>query len=126
MRIITSQLLRSVCKDVRVELQLQPLTGESFAPSTATRNEVRLDVGARRFWQADQMAFFDVRVFNSNARRYAEQELSKHINSMKKRRNTSTMSELRRLNTAHLHHLCCLQPEEWDKNHRNFIRGYRS
>ena len=77
MRIITSSLLRSVCEDVRVELQLQPLTGESFAPSTATGNEVRLDVGARGFWQADQMAFFDVRVFNPNARRYAEQELSK-------------------------------------------------
>ena len=32
---------------------------------------------ARRFWQAGQMAFFDVRVFNPNARRYAKQELSK-------------------------------------------------
>ena len=38
---------------------------------------MRLDVCARGFWQAGQMAFFDVRVFNPNARRYAEQELSK-------------------------------------------------
>ena len=76
-RDITSSLLSEVCKDVRVEPQLQPLTGESFATSTATGNEVRLDVCARGFWQAGQMAFFDVRVFNPNARRYAEQELSK-------------------------------------------------
>ena len=52
-------------------------TGESSAPSTATGNEVRLDVCARGFWQAGQMAFFDVRVFSPNARRYAKQELSK-------------------------------------------------
>ena len=38
---------------------------------------MRLDVCARGFWQTGQMAFFDVRVFNPNARRYAKQELSK-------------------------------------------------
>ena len=54
-RNITSSLLSEVYKDVRVEPQLQPLVGESFAPSTATGNEVRLDVCARGFWQADQM-----------------------------------------------------------------------
>ena len=77
MRTITSSLLSEVCKDVRVELQLQPLTGESFATSTATGNEVRLDVCARGFWQAGQMTFFDVKVFNPNTRRYAKQELLK-------------------------------------------------
>ena len=76
-RTITSSLLSEVCKDVRVELQLQPLTGESFATSTATGNEVRLDVCARGFWQAGQMTFFNVKVFNPNTRRYAKQELLK-------------------------------------------------
>ena len=47
-RDITSSLLSKVCK-VRVEPQLQPLTGESFAPSTVTGNEVRLDVYTRGF-----------------------------------------------------------------------------
>ena len=88
MRNITSSLLSEVCKDVRVEPQLQPLTGEFFAPSTATGNEVRLDVCARGFWQTGQMAFFDVRVFNPNARRYAKQELSKtyQLNEKEKKR----------------------------------------
>ena len=36
-------------KDVRVEQQLHPLTGESLAQSTATGNKVRLDVCAREF-----------------------------------------------------------------------------
>ena len=57
--------------------QLQPLADKSFSPSTATGNEVRLDVCARAFWQVGQMTFFNVRVFNPNARRYAKQELSK-------------------------------------------------
>ena len=76
-RDITSSLLSEVCNNVQVEPQLQPLTGESFAPSAATGNEVRLEAYARGFWEAGQMAFFDVRVFNPNARRYAKQELSK-------------------------------------------------
>ena len=87
----------------------------SFAPSRATGNEVRLDVCARGFWQTGQMAFFDVRVFNPNARRYAKQELSKTYQLNVKERNASTMNELCRLNTAHFHHLWYLQPEEWDE-----------
>ena len=85
---ITSSLLSEVCKDVRVEPQLQPLPGESFAPSTTTGNKVRLHVCARGFWQAGQMAFFDVRVFNLNAKRYAKPELSKtyQINEKEKKR----------------------------------------
>ena len=45
---ITSILLKDVCKDVRVEPQLQKLTGEYLQHSTAPGNEVRLDISARR------------------------------------------------------------------------------
>ena len=76
-RNLTSSVLREEFKDAQVELQLQPLTGESFAPSTVTGNELRLDVCARGIWQAGQIAFFDASVINPNARRYAKQELSK-------------------------------------------------
>ena len=100
-RNITSSLLSEVCKNVRVEPQLQPLTGESFAPSTTTGNEVRLDVCARGFWQIGQMTFSDVRVVNPNARRNAKQELSKTYQLNEKRRNASTINELCRLKTAH-------------------------
>ena len=84
-RNITSSVLSEVCKDVRVKPQLQP---ETFAPSTATGNKVRLDVCARGFWQAGQMTFFNVKVFNPNARRYAKQELSKtyQLNEKEKER----------------------------------------
>ena len=47
-----------------------------------------LDVCACRFWQAGQMVFFHVRVFNPNARRYVKQELSKtyQLNEKEKKR----------------------------------------
>ena len=70
-------LLKEVCKDGRVEPQLQQLTGEYLQHSTAAGNEVRLDISARGFWQAGQMVFLDVRVFNPNAKRYENIELSK-------------------------------------------------
>ena len=73
-RYITSIPLKEVCKDMRVEPQLQQLTGEQ---STVAGNEVRLDINARGFWQAGQMEFLDVKVFNPNAKRYANIELSK-------------------------------------------------
>ena len=65
---ITKTLLKEVCKDIPVEPQLQERAGEILHPSTITGNEVRLDICARAFWQAGQMAFFDVRVFNPTAK----------------------------------------------------------
>ena len=49
-RNITASLLTEVCKDVRVELLMQQLTGESLQNHTARGNEVRLDICAREFW----------------------------------------------------------------------------
>ena len=62
---------------MHVELQLQQLTGENLQNSTAAVNKVRLDISARGFLQAGQMAFLDVKVFNPNAKWYANIELSK-------------------------------------------------
>ena len=56
---------------MRVEPQPQQLTGEYLQNSTAAGNEVRLDISALGFWQAVQMAFLDVRVFNPNGTRHA-------------------------------------------------------
>ena len=76
-RNITASLLTEVCKDVRAQPLLQQLIGENLQNHTSRRNEVRLDICARGFWEAGQAAFFDVRVFNPNATRYAKLKLSK-------------------------------------------------
>ena len=49
LRNITTTLLKEVCKDIRVEHQLQQLTGEILCPSTINGNEARLDICARGF-----------------------------------------------------------------------------
>ena len=78
LRNLTAKLLKEVCKDVATEPLLTPLTGESLKGKTAiTGNEARLDVCARGFWQAGQIALFDVRVFNPIAKRFANQNLQK-------------------------------------------------
>ena len=73
---------------MRVEPQLQQITSEYLQHSTAAGNEVRLDISALGFWQAGQMAFLDVRIFNPNAKRDANIELSKayEINEKEKKK----------------------------------------
>ena len=64
-RDITSDLLSNVCKDVEIEPNLQPLTGERFNKRCANiEDEARLDVSARGFWRRGSKAFIDVRIFN--------------------------------------------------------------
>ena len=88
LRNITATLLKEVCKDIQVEPQLQQLTGDILHPSTITGNEARLDICARGFSEAGQMAFFDVRVFNPTAKRYVNQEISKtyEVNEREKKK----------------------------------------
>lgn len=76
-RNLTANLLSKVCKDTRVEPQLQKLSGEVLHERTANRSdEARLDISARGFWTTGQVAFFDVRVFYPNAKRHVSQSLT--------------------------------------------------
>ena len=49
LRNITATLLKEVCKDIRVEPQLQQLTCEILHSSTINGNEARLDICAKRY-----------------------------------------------------------------------------
>ncbi|XP_057296729.1 uncharacterized protein LOC130625645 [Hydractinia symbiolongicarpus] len=77
-RDITAQLLKEVCKDVRIEPMLAPLQNERFDQKSAiTSNEARLDVSALCFWIPGQRVFCDVRVFDLNAQRYRNTEIKR-------------------------------------------------
>ena len=58
-----------VCPSVRIEPELQPLTGESLSYTSANRQDsARLDIHAQGFWgEWRHNTFFDVRVFNPHA-----------------------------------------------------------
>ena len=71
-RDITCSLLKEVCSDVTKEPLLQPLQGEEFNYKTAkVKQEARVDISARGFWNRGQKSFFDLRVFNPLAPRYS-------------------------------------------------------
>ena len=94
---ITGSLLKEVCHDVRIEPTLQKLAGEQFEQRAAnTSDEARLDVAARGFWAAGQIAFFDIRVFYSNTSRYANQSLpqcyASNENEKKRKYNNRVMN----------------------------------
>ena len=65
-RDLTANLLSEVCHDVRIEPDLQPLTGETLAASSAiTDDGARLDIAANGVWGGRfERTFMDVRVFN--------------------------------------------------------------
>ena len=60
-----------------------------------TNDELRLDICARSFWVSGQIAFFDVRAFDPNARRYSKQILRQcycmNENEKKRHYNTKIM-----------------------------------
>ena len=74
----TAKLLTEVCKDVRVETQLQPLSGGTFSKKTASKfDRAKVDVSSRGFWLTSQIAFFDIRVSNPAAKRYVNLQVCK-------------------------------------------------
>ena len=82
-------MLKELCHDVAIEPILQRVTDNNIVPSTANTNDgARLDVNARSFWITGQEAFFDVRVFDSNASRYQSKSLKQCfvVNELEKKR----------------------------------------
>ena len=68
LRNLTAEILGKVCKNVVIQPLLIPLTEEEVLKSSNTSNQARADVSARGLWINRQMAFCDVRVFNTLAR----------------------------------------------------------
>ena len=76
-----------MCTDICAEPQLQQLTGETLQSSTLTGKKVPLDICERCFWQKGEGAFFDIMVFNPNAKakRYVKRTSQKLTNLMEKK-----------------------------------------
>ena len=73
---LTANLLTEVCKDVDIEPQLLPVTGETSNNRNAnTSNEARVYMKSRGFWVRGQQVFFDVRLFDPNTNRYFHKAL---------------------------------------------------
>jgi hypothetical protein len=75
--------MKQCYNDVEVEPLLQPLTGERFKHKTANKEDgAKSDLRVRGFWTDAKNAFFDVRVFYSNAPSYQSKSVESHCKSV--------------------------------------------
>ena len=68
---LVTSFLGTLCTNVEVEPQLQPLDNEQFnlrSTVTSPQGKARLDMKAGGFWSSVVTAFFDVRVTNVNSK----------------------------------------------------------
>ena len=97
-RNLTSNLLAEVCHDVQLEPELQPLEGESLRYATSNKqDQAKADIKARGFWTPRQLAFFDVKVFNPNAKsnkKFSLPSCYQHHERIKKRAYEQRIIEL--------------------------------
>ena len=77
--------LKEVLHDVQIEPQLQALSGETLNPQSAiSTSDARSDIRARGFWNREQNAYFDIRVFYPHARSYLSRNLHRLYTSFER------------------------------------------
>ena len=86
-----AEVLSEICKDVKFEPQLLPLTGEILPAGSNTADNARTDISAVGLWQPLDRAHLDVKVFNhlaqSNAVKDLQKVYSQHQRSKKREYN---------------------------------------
>ena len=94
LRDFTANLLSEVCHDLRLGLQLKPLTGEIYNYSTSNPTEdASVDVSAQRFWVCGQLAFSNISVFNPLAKCYNSKHLKSIFTTHEKEKKEATIRE---------------------------------
>ena len=71
------EILQDVCKDVRLEPSLLPVTGEVLPAGSNDKDGARSDVCALGFWTPLNRAFFDIKVINPLAQSNRNKEVSR-------------------------------------------------
>ena len=100
-RDLTASLMEEVRTLTETEPALQPLSGEMMHGLSANiQDDSRVDIRCRGFWNPQQDAFFDVRVFNPLASSNQTPVLSTGMNE---RRGEHTTNESGKSNMAHSH-----------------------
>ena len=92
-----AELIGEVCKDVRVEPQLLPVTGEDLPFGTILEDGARSDVSAVGLWQPLSRAFLDIKVCNPFAQTNSAMQIDrmyKHHEQLKKRHYNSRIIQV--------------------------------
>ena len=71
-----AEILREVCRDVKVEPELIPIDSDfNINPAENSSEKARLDVSSVGLWSPMQRNFMDIRVFHPNAPSYQNRPL---------------------------------------------------
>ena len=88
-------------KDVVMEPELQPLSGESFKYKSANKDEeARSDLRILGFWSRQRRAFFDITAFSPFARSYKNKSLSSCFTMHEKRKKREYLERIRNVEHA--------------------------
>ena len=86
-RDLEAELMKEVCKDVKVEPELLPLDTDRIHGNTA--NKARLDVSGNGVWGSFERTFLDIRVMHPNAPSYLNKSISQVYVTHEKERKRS-------------------------------------
>ena len=128
-RDLTAMLSTKVYPNVRIEPELQPLTGEILSLTSANREDSsRLDIQVQGFWEEQrQDTLFDVRVFNphTSINHYSSLETC-YTGSTKKRKEDCMTNVSGRWNEAPVLPWCSLPQEAWAQLHRQSTSDWQA
>ena len=85
-RDLEGELMREVCKDVKIEPELQPVGEREMSGNT--QDKARLDVSGVGVWGTHERTFLDIKVFHPNCASYINMNLQEayvHHENIKKR-----------------------------------------
>ena len=97
-----SEFLEVVCKDVKSEPPLLPVTGEVLPSGSNVEDGARADVSCIGFWMPMSRAFFDVMVFNHMAKTNRQKDINAVYKNHDQLRKDNIMPESSRLRREHL------------------------
>ena len=75
-RDLEANILKDICKDVRIEPELLPV-GNVVVDSSNTAEKARLDVSAIGIWSPMERTFLDVRIVHPNSASYRDKTIEK-------------------------------------------------
>ena len=114
-RDFTANAMSETCHDVCIKPPLQALTTEPLPHATSNRDDgARLDLRTQGFWcDRHRRAFFDVRVFYSNAPSYRDLQLGSvyHWHEKEKR---SYKDRVREVEDGSFTHWCSAHLVAWE------------
>ena len=90
-RDLEASLLKGICRDIRVEPELQPIATATVEISNVT-DKARLDVSAVGIWSPMERTFLDVRVTHPNAPSHREKSMHQIYESQEKEKKKHTIN----------------------------------